>query len=615
MKFFGLVSLLLSTAIAQPFANDECIGAKVIPQTSPPFSENVNIVTYTNNVADPIMTCNGVNATDGKTLWYKYTPAVDGVLSFATDGLKERFIPGLDIILGVFTGSCGNLAEVKCSNRFDSFTTQESVYPTVRGGVSYYIKVGEASTKPFGSGMFNLTVLFEPKSLTIVGNECTGAKIIPHGSLPLNEIVDTRLYSNNLNDKVTTCSKETGNDGNDGNEGNTIWYKYTPPFDGIITVSTRGSVDVVFGGPLDNLLGVFTGNCNGLTQVLCVDKGSEETLSYPVKSGVTYTVKLGEFGDGGTGLGLVNFTFSFQRNYFNLIREDEGLYSSYLQSFLNGIFNGNAESGFAGRSNVISLLSDLDYSSINTSALAIEATFTQPNSVRSVMLKLDNRPAICENYIPYKISGPLSIGNRLIDATAYSQSFCRGRVLGKISQNFVVTGCNFVQYGLYDADRDTYVTNLYNASTVSSPPCNLNIGVAFQCGFKPKTVRFELRRASNNALVLRRDESSAPYFLFSNLGNNILSGSIPAGEYILSAIIDGIAHPSVRFTFGVCKRSNNVVDNTFDIDLRFSLGDLSTYPIAQKFPPIVKRISSLIIGDKPDFVVSLRITYFSGFMF
>ena len=61
-------------------------------------------------------------------------------------------------------------------------------------------------------------------------------------------------------------------------------------------------------------------------------------------------------------------------------------------------------------------------------------------------------------------------------------------------------------WGLYDASRDRYLSNLYNGSSVPRPPCQVNIGVTFTCGFVLKTVRLELRKASDNSLVVRRDE-------------------------------------------------------------------------------------------------------------
>jgi hypothetical protein len=92
-----------------------------------------------------------------------------------------------------------------------------------------------------------------------------------------------------------------------------------------------------------------------------------------------------------------------------------------------------------------------------------------------------------------------------------------------------------------------------------------------------------------------------PYFIFGDNGRgNIIPGRIRAGEYKLTAIIDNIVHPSVTFTLGAC-RSNSVIDKTFDIDLRF--GDGNLFENTKLFPSVVKRISSLVVGDRPDFTV------------
>ena len=244
-----------------------------------------------------------------------------------------------------------------------------------------------------------------------------------------------------------------------------------------------------------------------------------------------------------------------------------------------------------------------------SSDLSIEAIFSRPHNIQSVRLQLDNQRSICRSkFNEYKIYGeggnndvPFAPGARVISASAYSKYFCLGPVVESVSQEFFVKGCDFVQYELYDAQRDIYVSNLYNGTIFTSPPCQVNIGVTFTCGYTPKKVRLELRRASNNALVVSRDELFSPYLLFSDNGNgNILPGRILAGEYKLTAIIDTIIYPSVTFTMGNCA-APPLVDTTFDIDLRFENGNL--FENTKLFPSVVKRLSSLIVGDRPDVTV------------
>ena len=200
---------------------------------------------------------------------------------------------------------------------------------------------------------------------------------------------------------------------------------------------------------------------------------------------------------------------------------------------------------------------------------------------------------------------PFPVGQRLVTATAYTNSGCSGPVAATLLQSFTVTPCVDVNYAVWDAGRDKYVTSLNNATTITSPPCQVSLGVEFLCGFTPDSVRLELRNAANNALVKSNVEYNAPYFLFKDNGQgNINSGTIAAGEYKLTAIIDGLPHPSVRFTFGVCNPNPPAVDTTFDIDFRLGYSSLSTYNYAQIFPPVVNKVKSLVIGDRPDDLVS-----------
>jgi hypothetical protein len=462
--------------------------------------------------------------------------------------------------------------------------------------VTYLIQVGDIGD--VGSGLLNVTMSFTPYQLPVRGDECVDAKHISHDSLPYNEQVDVRLFTNNVNDISNNCNF-------DPSEGNTFWYKYTPAFDGLMIVDTPtveipiNFPDYIFSEVLFSVMGAFTGSCNNLTQVACVNRQYIDTMYYPVKKGVTYTIKVGEFISTGYGLGIVNFTLAFQRNYFTVLDAKKQI------AVLNDVYNGEFPRYIVPNS--------IDYASVTKSALSIAAEFTKPSSVRSVRFRLDNRgPSVCESNKPYRMRGengspgtPFAIGNRIITATAYSSPNCKGTVVGNISQEFFVRGCDFLNYELFDADRNIYVTNVYNASILKKAPCNVNIGVVFKCGFVPDKVRLELRKASNNALVASRDELRAPYFLFGDDANgDIRSGRIPAGEYTITAIINNIVHQSVRFTMNRCI-PNAAVDNTFDIDIRFAqqtYGTLYTYEYAKLFPPIVERLSSLIVGDKPDLV-------------
>ena len=606
MKFIILAVAIASGVFSpNPFVvaatplNDDCGLAKIVSHSQLPFLETVDFSLVSVNPDGPVTSC---SSSVSKSLWYEYTPPSDGILTVITSDFKDRLSlkPGVDIVLGAFSGSCSNLTEIECLD-FGG-TGKEFVYPVLTANVTYLIQVGDLGD--VGSGILNVSLAYTPYEIAVSGDECIDAKDIPHASLPYSEQVDVRLYTNNVNDIVNSCNFD--------NEGNTFWYKYTPPSDGLMIVDTPTVEipikfpDYFFSENLLSVMGAFTGTCGNLTQVMCVNRQFIDTLYYPVKKGVTYTIKVGEFIVTGYGLGIVNFTLSFERNYFSVF--DAGKQIAVLNDVYNGIFPSYINPN------------SIDYGSVEKTALSIAAEFTTPTSVRSVRLRLDNKgPSICENKKPFRMLGeggkadtPFAIGNRIITATGYSNQNCKGNVVGTISQEFSVRGCDNLNYELYDAERNIYLRNVYNSSKISRAPCKANIGVAFQCGFVPDKVRLELRKASNNALVAARDELQAPYFLFGDNGSgDIGSGRIPAGEYTVTAIINNIVHPSVRFTMNKCI-PNSVADNTFDIDIRFAnenYGTLYTYEYAKLFTPIIERVSSLIIGDKPDFLVSVFVHF------
>ncbi|MGH9461116.1 MAG: hypothetical protein ACRD1X_07845, partial [Vicinamibacteria bacterium] len=144
-------------------ANDECVGATVIP--SIPFTDMVDTTTATNNPADPILSCNaGGQFNDGNTVWYVWTPPEDISVNISTDGSTEPDGDPLDTAHGVFTGTCGKLTEVAC---VDIGLTDDLIFQAT-GGVTYFIKFGEFQD---GVGGGNLVVTLdlppEPELITL----------------------------------------------------------------------------------------------------------------------------------------------------------------------------------------------------------------------------------------------------------------------------------------------------------------------------------------------------------------------------------------------------------------------------------------------------------------
>jgi hypothetical protein len=129
--------LIASVGFAQAPANDECSGATVVGAL--PFTASQNTRLATVNVGDPVITCNDTPAV-GKSVWFKYTPDADRFVYISTLGSTPS--ADFDIMMGIYTGSCGAFTEVRCSDDAGG-TRQSEVFMKVTSGTTYYILVGE----------------------------------------------------------------------------------------------------------------------------------------------------------------------------------------------------------------------------------------------------------------------------------------------------------------------------------------------------------------------------------------------------------------------------------------------------------------------------------------
>jgi hypothetical protein len=128
----GFVLLFLPSSTSQVPSNDECINAVVIPSnvgiTSKYTTIGVETQNATSNLADSITNCTFSNVdagiryvSDGRTLWYQWTPAVSGTYEFHTDGSTYNdnstndgeFTNNLKTSIALYS-SCTATREIKC---------------------------------------------------------------------------------------------------------------------------------------------------------------------------------------------------------------------------------------------------------------------------------------------------------------------------------------------------------------------------------------------------------------------------------------------------------------------------------------------------------------------
>ena len=113
---------------------------------------------------------------------------------------------------------------------------------------------------------------------TIANDLCSGAIVITNASYTN---VQSTLKASSFGDPVPDCVP---------NFGNGVWYQFTAPAGGLLTVDT-------FGSDFDTGLAIYTGSCDSLTEVACNDDagGMTSLITIPTTTGVTYSFLIGGY--------------------------------------------------------------------------------------------------------------------------------------------------------------------------------------------------------------------------------------------------------------------------------------------------------------------------------
>ena len=135
------------TFIPPPPANDHCAGAI-------PITEGVVVVGSTlaaTTGPEPVGPC----VTNGKDVWYSFTPSCSGPFRVTTCGAV-----GFDEVVSVWSGTCGGLTLVACDD--DScgiIAGPASIIFAATGNVTYYVSIaGYGTGTAIAAGTFHLLV-------------------------------------------------------------------------------------------------------------------------------------------------------------------------------------------------------------------------------------------------------------------------------------------------------------------------------------------------------------------------------------------------------------------------------------------------------------------------
>ncbi|NET40724.1 S8 family serine peptidase [Okeania sp. SIO2B3] len=224
----------------------------------------------------------------GHSLWWNWTAPSSGLVTIDTFGSD------FDTILAAYTGSSvSNLTDI-ASNDDSSGLQSQIVFPA-EAGTNYQIAVDGYLG---AAGNVELALLLEADTLA---NDDFADRISLSGS-QINETA--------TNENATVESAEPLHAGNDG--GASLWWSWTAPSDGTLTVNTGGS-------DFDTILAAYTGSSLfNLTEVDSnddsVNYGLQSEIIFDVVGGETYNIAVDGFNGsvGNINLELILSTFEDQ---------------------------------------------------------------------------------------------------------------------------------------------------------------------------------------------------------------------------------------------------------------------------------------------------------------
>lgn len=161
-----LAGISVSSAYGIPPLNDNCANASLLIGSNSRVTLNTTEATL--EEGEPKPSC---VPSHGHSVWFKYTPASDGMLFISTKNSPEDY----DTVLALYTGSCGLLAPVACADESIEGVLRAEMSVPVTGGVMYTLQVSSYGSYP--GEQLVLDYAFGPPPMTI-----EQARSLPVGS-------------------------------------------------------------------------------------------------------------------------------------------------------------------------------------------------------------------------------------------------------------------------------------------------------------------------------------------------------------------------------------------------------------------------------------------------
>jgi len=255
-------SIYVTTTVTPP-ANDNCTGALVLTVNADLACGVVTAGTTLCATNSGIAACVGTGADDD--VWFRFVATNTNLNTTITNTGGSS-----DCVHEIFTGTCGSLTSVACSD------PESSAWTGLTVGNTYYIRV-----HTYGSGtnsQFNICLGTPPPPPT---NDD------PCGAISLNVNTGSCSYQTAILNTSTTATVGIPAPGC-GSLGPDIWFTAVVPASGRLIIDISPS-----GGPTDMCMAWYTGpNCSNINSLIECDDDDSQNGSMPMicRTGVACTV-------------------------------------------------------------------------------------------------------------------------------------------------------------------------------------------------------------------------------------------------------------------------------------------------------------------------------------
>ncbi len=213
----------------------------------------------------PAITCFDNNV---GSLWYHFQSPIDGII-------RINSAAQFNDLISVFEGSCSNLDLLDCNNRDEHGFTGETHYMTVSNGTDYYIRINGIDSR-FGlsRGAFCLSLEEVPAfPLPPTNDICANSIVL---SVDATACITGSNYNADFTGPEPTLNLKSRSD---------IWYQFT---------ATATELTINTGADFADVITVYSGNCDNLTEVAVNEFGQSLTLN-DLAIGETYPIQISGF--------------------------------------------------------------------------------------------------------------------------------------------------------------------------------------------------------------------------------------------------------------------------------------------------------------------------------